>query len=738
MKSESRGLITIRVVNHLPIGLGVETEDGQYGIVRVREISWDANRLANWKQNHPLDWSGKASVLPNKKDQVKEFSLRLAESDPWEGVPKILEKGKVYEGIVTGILGFGIFVEIASGVTGLLHRSQLPAWIKSSPTDLFWPGDRVYVNVQEINYNERKINLGFPESTRQPEFSDTTETVQLISGKILNDHEVNVLLKEKTGKKHFLVVEDDPEQSSTITSWLRHLGQQVDVVARAEDALLFFEKTTPDIAIIDVGLPKMNGVELSSIILGRWPQIRVIITTDWAQAENVMEGLDELQQRQAELLIKPMMPEDLIGIIKKEKAKQTDGHIEDKNPEPVKFTTQQTSNLRTAPFHKNLLDRLRSYLGYDLVILFALDRNHRQVSIREYSGDETRINITAIPQLIYSPVRDVAEDQGMLTMNDVQAHNRDRFRYLLELYPDLRACIGVPIASQITSDFALFALNSHPHQIGQEQKMFAEAVALTIGTSLNQKSFNERSVLIQRSALIGHLTRGMVHEINNLVGPLHSRLDTLQQSLKQVEKEKDSLDLSVLNRKQILEELGDIQNNARKIINTTRMFGRIAAKSKNEVLRVDEIVDETIHFMRDISHQSRVKITFTHPDQLLVIKNQAAALEQVLLNVLLNAVQQIAESHPEAGGWVHVQIDLPYEKNGQNFFGLKVEDNGPGIHAVLWDKVFEAGYTTRQDGSGIGLYISQNLMEEIGGRIYVEKSHILSGTTFGLEIPYHL
>jgi C4-dicarboxylate-specific signal transduction histidine kinase len=168
------------------------------------------------------------------------------------------------------------------------------------------------------------------------------------------------------------------------------------------------------------------------------------------------------------------------------------------------------------------------------------------------------------------------------------------------------------------------------------------------------------------------------------------------------------------------------------------MFGRIAAKSKNEVLRVDEIVDETIHFMRDISHQSRVKITFTHPDQLLVIKNQAAALEQVLLNVLLNAVQQIAESHPEAGGWVHVQIDLPYEKNGQNFFGLKVEDNGPGIHAVLWDKVFEAGYTTRQDGSGIGLYISQNLMEEIGGRIYVEKSHILSGTTFGLEIPYHL
>jgi CheY-like chemotaxis protein len=268
---------------------------------------------------------------------------------------------------VTGILGFGIFVEIVSGVTGLLHRSKLPTWIKSSPTDLFWPGDRVYVSIQEINFIERKINLGFLESTHQPKHSDTIETIHPISSQILTNHEVNVFLKEKARKKHFLIVEDDPEQSSTITSWLRHLGQQVDVVARAEDALLFLEKFTPDIALIDVGLPKMNGVELSSTILERWPQIRVVITTDWAQAESVMEGLGELQQRQAELLIKPMMPEDLIGILKREKVTQTDGYFEDKSPEPVEFTTQQTSNLHIAPIYKDLLDRLRNYLGYDLI-----------------------------------------------------------------------------------------------------------------------------------------------------------------------------------------------------------------------------------------------------------------------------------------------------------------------------------------------------------------------------------
>jgi signal transduction histidine kinase len=431
------------------------------------------------------------------------------------------------------------------------------------------------------------------------------------------------------------------------------------------------------------------------------------------------------------------MPEDLINIIKKESARRVERTGVDTSQEPAQSSVRPIPSPRPMVLHKNLLDRLRNYLGYDLVVLFALDRNHRQVSIRETSGDEARINTSAIPQLIYSPVRDVAEDQGLLTMKDVQPH-RDRFRYLLELYPDLRACIGIPITSQITNDFALFALNSRPHQVSQEQRMYAEATALAIGTSLNQVSFNERSTLIQRSALIGHLTRGMVHEINNLVGPLHSRLDELQKKLKQIEKKKESAIPPVLDQEQILSELGEIQNNARKIINTTRMFGRIAAKSKNEVLRVDEIVEETIHFMRDISHQSQVKISFTKPDQLLVIKNQAAAMEQVLLNVLLNAVQQIAELHPETGGWVHVQIETPYDKGGKQFFKLKIEDNGPGIHAVLWDKIFEAGYTTRHDGSGIGLYISQNLMEEIGGHIFVEKSHILSGTTFTIEIPYHL
>jgi signal transduction histidine kinase len=306
------------------------------------------------------------------------------------------------------------------------------------------------------------------------------------------------------------------------------------------------------------------------------------------------------------------------------------------------------------------------------------------------------------------------------------------------LFPHLAAFIGAPVRSRLPADFAIFVLSRHPRQISPEEKTYVESAALVLGAQLEQESFNERSMLVQRSALIGHLTRGMVHEINNLVGPLQSRLDNLQHKLKKMEKGQDQSKALEVDNTSIVNELTDVQNTVRKIINTTRMFGRIAAKGRNEVLRIDEIIDETIHFMRDISEQSHVKITFDPPEHLLVIRNQAAALEQVILNVLLNAVQQIAELHVETGGRVHVSIEPPFEMDERTIFRILIKDNGPGIHLGLWERVFEAGYTTRTDGSGIGLYISWNLMEEMGGRIYVRESHILSGTMFSLEIPYHL
>jgi signal transduction histidine kinase len=262
--------------------------------------------------------------------------------------------------------------------------------------------------------------------------------------------------------------------------------------------------------------------------------------------------------------------------------------------------------------------------------------------------------------------------------------------------------------------------------------MYAQAMALAIGAALDQKDLRERSALIQRSAMIGNLASGMMHEISNLVGPLLYESNALRKKLAQVEKEAGSVNAA------INDDIVKIQQDVRKIINTTKAFSRITAKNRDEILRVDEIIGETILLLHDVSENSNASIHFVQPDGLLVIRSQSVFLEQVILNVTLNAIQQIAEFRPNIRGWINISMQMVNETRDKERCRILIEDNGPGIHAKLWEKVFDAGYSTRRDGSGIGLYISRNLMREIGGEIFISKSHILSGTTFVLEFPVHL
>jgi signal transduction histidine kinase len=330
-------------------------------------------------------------------------------------------------------------------------------------------------------------------------------------------------------------------------------------------------------------------------------------------------------------------------------------------------------------------------------------------------------------------VRDVAEDRDAILVNEITEWEHNRFRYLLELCPTTVSCIGVPVPTQMPFDYAIFALDKRARQITNEQQIFTEGMALAVGASLDHNNLREKSILMQRTALIGHLTRAMMHEINNLVGPLLYEAENLKENLSRI-----THDPGKSNYENINIEIKKIQQDIRKIVNTTKIFGRIVAKGKDEVLRVDEIVDETLGLLRDISDRAHVVMHFTPPKMLMVVRSQAVVLEQIFLNVALNAIQQISELRPEIGGWVKINMDLKHNTSGVSMCRILIEDNGPGVHTCHWEKIFDAGFTTRPNGSGIGLYISRNLMEDIGGKIYVAKSHILSGTLFTLEFPIHL
>jgi signal transduction histidine kinase len=596
--------------------------------------------------------------------------------------------------------------------------------------DLFWPGDKVFVSIREANRDQRQIALGIPHiKSLNDEMPLKSNLLPVITRDLDNDLEK--LLRADSPRRHILVVENEKPQSTVLAGWLRRLNQRVDIVEDAEAALDFLDITQPDIALVDVGLPGIPGTELADHILEKFPRVQVINITDWARANDIMDILDALQARGAKFLLKPLLPEDLVPYLLQEQTQESE-HAEEDEAVDEKLTLKDVPKLDANRSIQILLDRCRERLGFEQVILFSLDPVHRRVTIVERAGDGI-FNRNALPYLIYSPVRDVAEDHESVVVNEIGERERNRFKYLSELCPSAVSCIGVPVQTQTSFDHALFVLDKRIRQITNEQQLYVEGMALAIGTALEQNNLREKFIMMQRTALIGHLTRAMMHEINNLVGPLLYESDALKASLSRYEKNPERTGFENIHN-----EIQTIQLDIRKVINTTKTFGRIVAKGKAEIIRVDEIVIETLGLLKDISDRAHVVIQFELPDQLIVVKSHAVILEQVFLNVTLNAIQQIAELRPDSGGWVKIRLERINSPNKGNMCRILIEDNGPGIHVSLWKKIFDAGFTTRQDGTGIGLYISHNLMEDINGNILVSKSHILSGSTFLLEFPIYL
>ncbi|MEJ5226285.1 MAG: response regulator, partial [Anaerolineales bacterium] len=341
-------------------------------------------------------------------------------------------------------------------------------------------------------------------------------------------------VRSSKNRLRILLVEDEKEQAWSVETWLGRLGQHVETVGSAEAALESLEKSLPDLALVDVGLPGMDGVALAQRILDLYPGVRVVSATDWARADRMTDALNGLRERGVELLMKPLLPEDLLRIIEQEKPQTAElRKLESDIQAPLLLN--RAANQKLANALRTLLQQARKRLGFELGILFAFDANNRSVSILELAGD-AYLARHAIPSLVYSPVRDVAEDGDTLFSGEILPAERNRFKYLYELYPTLGACIGLKVPTQSKLHYALFLLDKHPKSIPEEYKLYAEAIALAIGSVLEHNLFRERAIVIQRTALIGHLTSALVHEINNLISPLYTRIDGIRRNVDFLEK----------------------------------------------------------------------------------------------------------------------------------------------------------------------------------------------------------
>ncbi len=223
-------------------------------------------------------------------------------------------------------------------------------------------------------------------------------------------------------------------------------------------------------------------------------------------------------------------------------------------------------------------------------------------------------------------------------------------------------------------------------------------------------------------ASIGQLAAGVAHEINN---PLTGVLTYSSFSLKRIENGR----VDIEDLKETLEVVVRETKKCREIVKSLLDFSRQIPPRKVEV-NVNEVIDRVVGIIDNQLSISRINIIRNYQNDLPEIKADKNQLEQVLINLLVNAAHAIGHE----GGTIALET-REINSKGEKQIELTITDNGCGIPKENLEDIFEPFFTTKgQSGTGLGLSVAWGIIDEHHGTIEV-KSEAGVGTTFIIRLP---
>jgi two-component system NtrC family sensor kinase len=243
----------------------------------------------------------------------------------------------------------------------------------------------------------------------------------------------------------------------------------------------------------------------------------------------------------------------------------------------------------------------------------------------------------------------------------------------------------------------------------------------------------------EKLASLGTLLSGVAHELNN---PLSNISSSCQILVEEVE------DADLAYKKELLAQIDEQTDRARNIVRSLLEFSR-EKEFKKEPLHLRKLIEETIRFVRG-EVPTAVEVVVDVPEEIVIFADKQR-IQQVLLNLVKNAAEAIDD---EGNVFIKARqsaIGTRRDDNARIYDSLKyvgkcavlesavditIRDTGSGIPGELLPKVFDPFFTTKDvgKGSGLGLFVVHEIVEEHGGCIAVD-SATGKGTTFLIRLP---
>lgn len=764
-------VVQVEVLEIQPGGVLVKLlADDRTGFIRRGELSWD-RRVG---VEPPLPQIGErleAKIIKERKESPEVYLSLRQLIDPWHEVEKTYHPDQVVRGEVVNIRHFGVFVQLEPGLDAIVWPRDMPLRRDQRPADILSIGDQVQGVITLVDPKKHKLELSL---TRRLEILSLAPgpTRQSIQIELFRDSfassktgpaapDLPAPLKDQAAHRRYhaplpkpetlLLIDDNGSHLSEIRQQLeKTFSFDIDSVSSGRAALDQVRSgRTYDLAIIDLKLANEHGTRVAEELLERLPHLAVLFTSLDPQAEKT---LPLIKGRTIPFAVKE--PEEIAEWIDK----LASGYWEE-SPESTTAYTGPGNVIQqlelTALARRSLPDRLRQMLA-DLRaetnasqgLVLELDSTSKSVSIIAAEPPLKKdIYEQSLDNLYYSPARDVVEDGTEFHATRIDQDRDARFKNLLPLLA-YTSFIGLPLTvPDLAARHALFLFNEHRPDFEPEEIDQARLAAKFMQVALERGLLLDTMRRFEQRYTLGQLLGSLVHELSNKFDGLEGQLASLPVVLHKARTASDPAEQArwLDEAAEAIGEITQAKGELRELVNAyARMVsGDLQAVDVNEVAR------KVKRQLAMRAREANVEIHLATPPDMPPARTVQSRLEQVLTNLVLNAIQQIerqaetlAQVARESGetvallqdGLVILQIRLD-QAGGAYPIQISVIDTGPGIHTHRYADIFRLDTSVRPKGHGLGLFISRNLVETMGGRLRLADSLIFLGSAFVVELP---
>jgi C4-dicarboxylate-specific signal transduction histidine kinase len=224
-----------------------------------------------------------------------------------------------------------------------------------------------------------------------------------------------------------------------------------------------------------------------------------------------------------------------------------------------------------------------------------------------------------------------------------------------------------------------------------------------------------------RVATMGQLSASIAHEVNQ---PLAALLTNAETAVRWLAREPANLEKA----KPLMDRVIGEGRRAADIVSRIRDFSK-KAPARREDLEINEAILEIMGLTRVATSQHGVSVEMRLSEGLPRILGDRVQLQQVVLNLIMNAIEAMSEV---SDGSRELSIDT--SRAEPNAVLVRISDCGPGLPLVNSERIFEAFYSTKSNGLGMGLSICRSIVDAHGGRLWTTPNQP-RGAVFCMLLP---